>query len=139
MMTTPNKATARRFFDEAFSGGRLEVIDELFTADYRDHDPANGDRQTRGAEALRQEVAENREAFDLTFVVEDQIAEGDEVLTRWSCTGTHRGEFLGVPPTGAEVSITGMTLFRFRDGRIEEGWFNWDTLGLFQQIGAVET
>jgi predicted ester cyclase len=69
--------------------------------------------------------------------VEDQIAEGDEVANRWSFRGRHTGEFAGVAPTGNEVQMDGQVIFRFTDGMIHEGWWNWDVFGLMQHIGAI--
>ena len=79
-----------------------------------------------------------RQAFpDFRFTVEDQLAEGDRVATRWTWQGTHSGEFMGAAPTGKEVKLTGMTIHRLRNGKIQEGWFNWDFLGELRQIGVV--
>jgi steroid delta-isomerase-like uncharacterized protein len=130
-----NKASAARFFEIA-SRGNLEALDEVFAADYHDHDPAN-ERDTVGADGLREEVSSYRAAFDFEFTIEDQLAEGDQVATRWSWRGTHHGDFMGVRATGKQVSMTGQTIFRFRDGTIKEGWWSWDTLGLLRQLGVV--
>ena len=79
-----------------------------------------------------------RQAFpDFRFTVEDQLAEGDRVATRWTWQGTHSGEFMGAAPTGKEVKITGMTIHWLRNGKIQEGWFNWDFLVELRQIGVV--
>jgi steroid delta-isomerase-like uncharacterized protein len=74
---------------------------------------------------------------DAQITVEDQIAEGDKVVTRWTGRGTHQGEFMGVPPSGNRVEIAGMTLDRFSRGKIAESWTNYDALGMMQQIGAM--
>jgi steroid delta-isomerase-like uncharacterized protein len=136
-MSEQNKAVVRRLFEEIISGGDLDAVDELFTADYHDHDPAN-EEDTHGREGVKEEVGMYRAALpDLRFSVEDQLAEGDEVATRFSCSGTHEGELMGVPPSGNRVSITGIVIHRLADGNIQEGYFNWDTLGLLRQIGAI--
>jgi steroid delta-isomerase-like uncharacterized protein len=135
-MSEQNKATARRFFEEIASQGNLDAIGEVIAADYQDHDPAN-EEDTRGADGFRQELEMYRSGFDFEFKVEDQLAEGDQVATRWSWRGTHKGEVMGVPATGNQVAITGTTIFRFADGKIQEGWWNWDTLGMMRQIGAI--
>jgi steroid delta-isomerase-like uncharacterized protein len=136
-MSEQNKATARRFFEEVISQGAVDAIDEVFAADYQDHDPAN-EEDTRGADGMRQEVSMYRSAFpDLQFTIEDQLAEGDEVATRWSSRGTHQGELMGIPPTGNQVMTQGITIFRFAEGKIQEGWWNWDALGLMRQVGAI--
>jgi steroid delta-isomerase-like uncharacterized protein len=131
-----NKATARRFFEMA-SSGELNRLGDVLTDDYQDHDPAN-EEDVRGVDGSRQELAGYREAFgDFRFTVEDQLAEGDKVTTRWTWRGTHTGEFLGVAPTNKEVMMSGITVHRMRDGKIQEGWFNYDFLGALRQIGAV--
>ena len=136
-MSEQNKATARRLFEEILSKGLGDAIAEVVAADYHEHDPAN-EVDTRGADGMRREFEAYRSAFDpFQFTVEDQLADGDEVATRWSFRGTHAGEFAGIPPTGNEVTLTGITIFRFAGGMIHEGWWNWDTLGLMQQVGAI--
>jgi steroid delta-isomerase-like uncharacterized protein len=136
-MSEQNKATARRVFDEIITQGNLDAIEEVFTADYQEHDPAN-EEDTRGHDGIRQEVSMYRSGFpDLRMTVEDQLAEGDRVATRWAVRGTHQGDLMGIAPTGNKMSITGITIHRFADGKIQEGWWNWDTLGMMQQVGAV--
>ena len=79
-----------------------------------------------------------RAAFsDSQFEIEAQFAEGDYVVTRWTATGTQDGELMGMPATGKHVTLTGITIDRFEDGKIAEGWTNWDTFGMMQQLGAV--
>jgi steroid delta-isomerase-like uncharacterized protein len=79
-----------------------------------------------------------RTAFpDLHFTIEDEIAEGDTVVSRWTARGTHRGEFMGTPPTGRTIAVTGMDILHFVDGRIRENWAAFDALGLLQQLGAI--
>jgi predicted ester cyclase len=135
-MLDHNKAAARRLLEDIISRGDLAEVAEIVSADYHEHDPVN-EVDTRGADGMREEFEMFRAAFGLQFKVEDQIAEGDQVASRWSARGTHAGEFMGVAPTGEEIAITGITIFRFADGMIEEGWWNWDTLGMLRRIGAV--
>lgn len=130
-----NKAAARRFFEAAASGD-LAAFEDLFTQDYHDHDIAN-EADTEGIEGVIQEVRAYRSAFAFGFRIESQVAEGDQVATRWSWRGTHRGDFMGLPATGKDVGMTGVTIFRFRDGRIAEGWWNWDLLGMMRQLGLT--
>lgn len=74
---------------------------------------------------------------DLTVAVEDQVANGDKVATRWTAQGTHYGELMGIDPTGRAATVTGITIQRFGDaGKIIEGWTNWDMLGMLRQLGA---
>ncbi|UKY50911.1 ester cyclase [Streptomyces inhibens] len=132
-----NTATARRFFHEIAVGGNLDAIDELFAADYRDHDVIKEEETTVGSDVLRGDVTSWRAAFDFTINLESQIAEGDDVVTRWTWTGTHKGEFMDIQPTGKVCTMTGVTTFRFRDGKIQEGWWHYDLVRLMRQLGAL--
>ena len=136
-MSEQNKATARRALEEIETQGDIEAIEEVFTPDYRGHDPVN-EKDTRGHEGLLEEASMYRAAFpDLQYTVEDQLAEGDMVASRWTARGTHRGELMGIVPTGTEIEVTGITIHRFAKGKIQEEWWNWDALGLMQQLGAI--
>src|SRR5919199_2849531 len=98
-----NKAVTRRFLEEVFTAGNLKLVDELFAPDYVLHDPSVP-QEVRGPEGMRQYVAMYRAAYpDTHFTIEDQIAEGDEVVTRWVGRGTHQGELMGIAPTGRSV------------------------------------
>jgi len=131
-----NKAIARRLFEEVWSQGKLDVADEIFATDYFGH--IAGSPEVRRLEGFKQFVSMYRTAFpDLQFTIEDQIAEGDKVVTRWTSTGTHKGELMGIPPTGVQSTSTGIAIDRIAGGKIVEVWSNWDTLGLLQQLGAV--
>ncbi|MGW3242826.1 ester cyclase [Streptomyces sp. NPDC001070] len=132
-----NKATCRRFFQELCGRDDPAGYDEMFTAGYLDHD-IGMDEDTTGPDALREETLAYRHGFpDFGFTVEDQIAEGDRVVTRWSWRGTNSGEMRGMPPSGKEVSTVGTTTFRFEGGRIAEGWWHWDSLGMLSQMGVI--
>lgn len=134
-----NKMAAKRIFDDGFNQGRFEVADELIHDDALGHDPALPEPM-RGPEGFKELVRGYREAFpDLHVSIDQQVAEGDFVATRWTARGTHKGELFGVAPTGKESTITGMTIDRFKNGKIAESYTNWDTLGLLQQLGAVPT
>ncbi|GGV84524.1 hypothetical protein GCM10015535_29470 [Streptomyces gelaticus] len=131
-----NRARARRFFHEIAVGGHLDVIDEVFAADYTDHDIAKTERVMVGSGRLRDDVVRWRAAFDFTFELDRQICEGDDVVTLWTWTGTHKGEFMGIAPTGRQCVMTGTTIFRFENGRIQEGWWHEDLMGLLRELGA---
>jgi steroid delta-isomerase-like uncharacterized protein len=133
MMSEENKEKVRRFLQEAFNEGNLGVADEIFATDYVLHDPTTPE-EISGPEGIKQFVQMYRSAFpDTHITVEDQIAEGDEVVTRWRGRGTHQGELFGIPPSGNQVEITGITISRFEGGKIAEAWTNSDTLGLIAQ------
>jgi steroid delta-isomerase-like uncharacterized protein len=91
-----------------------------------------------GPEGEKKRATFYRTAFpDLQFTIEDMIAEGDTVTYRWSSTGTHLGPLSVIAPSGKKVNVSGMTFVRFADGKIVEGWVNWDTFSLLQQLGVV--
>ncbi|WP_369030618.1 MULTISPECIES: ester cyclase [Streptomyces] len=130
--------TARRFFEVIATRGELPPLNDLFVEHYHDHDPSN-EQDNLGLDAARREMQMWRASFDFAFTVEDQIAQGDRVCTRWTWNGTQRGEFLGIPNSGKKASMTGTTVFRFdTDGKIVEGWWQYDRLGLMGQLGALE-
>lgn|SRR5215211_5861752 len=135
-MSEQNKAAARAFF-EIFESGDVDRLPELMSDDYVDHDPQNP-FAGEGIEGAKKSIAMYREAFpDLRFTVEEQIAEGDKVVTRWTGTGTNSGAMMGSPPTGKTSTVSGISIDRFEDGKSVEGWTNWDTLGMLQQLGLV--
>ncbi|MDQ0582931.1 ester cyclase [Streptomyces rishiriensis] len=131
-------ATARRFFETVGMRGELPPLDGLMAEEYRDHNPAN-EQDTVGMDAMRRDVGMWRSGFDFAFSVDDQIEQGDRVCNRWTWRGTHRGDFMGLPATGKQVTMTGMTIFRCReDGKIVEAWWEYDLLGLMEQLGALD-
>jgi len=131
-----NKAIFRRYVEEVGNEGRLELADEIFDR-YLAHQ-ADGSVLERGPEDVKRFMGEFREAFpDFHSTVEDQIAEGDKVVTRWTMRGTHEGEFRGMPPTGNKLEITGIGIFRFSEGKVVESWDNFDQLGMMRQLGAI--
>ena len=129
-----NRDLARRFFEEVWNQGDEAAIDRYIATDAAGNDPTFG----AGRDAFRAQWRKWRAAFpDLHFAVEDLVAEGDKVVTRWTLTGTHQGEFLGIAPTGRAVSVAGMSLDRVAAGQIAEGFDAWDELGLHRQLGAI--
>ncbi|WP_306325819.1 ester cyclase [Streptomyces venezuelae] len=132
------KANARRLLAMFATEAELALLDEVLAEGYHDHDPTN-EQDVMGMDAVRREVEMWRGGFDFAFTVDDQIAEGDRVCTRWTWRGSHTGDFMGLQPTGMDVSMTGTVIHRFRDdGKIVEGWWQYDLLGLMGQLGAVE-
>jgi steroid delta-isomerase-like uncharacterized protein len=130
-----NKAIVRRWFEET-DRGNLTVVDELLSADYVDHNPPLPDLPP-GREGVRQSVLLLRAAFrDAVHTLEDQIAEGDKVMTRLTTRATFTGECLGYRPTGQVIQISGIAVHRVVDGRLVEHWAHMDMAGFMQQIGA---
>lgn len=134
-MAERNKALVRRAIDEVFNGADYAVVDELVSDDIVVH-TSMGD--LHGAEALKGFHRSLRSAFpDIGFQIEDQIAEGDRVVTRWSATATHSGDFQGIPPTGKWARVTGVDIDRIVGDRVVECWSFVDDLGLLQQLGVM--
>jgi steroid delta-isomerase-like uncharacterized protein len=132
-----NKAIVRRLIEEVWNKGNLLVVDELFAPNYEHHDASTPDFG-RGPESEKKRVSLYRTAFpDLRLTIEDIIAEGETVMTRWSCRGTHKGDLRGTAPTGKQFTISGVTVNRLANGKIAESHVNWDALGLMQQLGVV--
>ncbi|MFI9120378.1 ester cyclase [Streptomyces bikiniensis] len=132
------KAAARRFLELIGTPGELPPLDEVIAEECHSHDPSDV-QDSIGMDAVRRGIGMWRQGFDFAFTVEDQIAEGDRVCTRWSCDATHTGDFMGLQPTGIDVRITGTLIQRFReDGKVVEDWWQYDMLGLMERLGAVE-
>lgn len=131
-MTTQATSVATRFY-ELYSNGDIEPIIDLLGEDYQSHGFGGG-----GAENLRQSLEGLRNAFpDITFTVEDTIAEGDKVAVKATFRGTHQGPFAGIPASGRAVEVGSCDVFRVRDGKIVEAWWLGDSGSMLMQIGAV--
>jgi steroid delta-isomerase-like uncharacterized protein len=134
-----NKQASRRIFEEIFGAGNFDLADELLHEDAVGHDPAQPE-PVRGPGGLKESARGYRSAFpDLTFTIDEIVADGDLVAIRWTSTGTHKGDLFGIAPTGKQATVTGITIDKYKDGKLAESWTNWDTLGLLQQLGAVPT
>jgi steroid delta-isomerase-like uncharacterized protein len=137
MSTNAHKVLTHRVLDEVWSQGRLEVADKVLSPDFVGRPGGMGEPLV-GPAAAKEFIGRLREGFpDITFRIDDMIAEGDTVASRWTATGTNDGEFMGYEPTGRQATILGMTFFRFTDGVIAEGWTQFDTLGLMKAVGAL--
>jgi len=136
MSTEDNKAIVRRLIEEGFNQRNLAIFDELYAPDFVYH---LGSTAIQGREPYKQFTLMSFTSFpDVRFTIEDQVAEADEVVTRWTWRGTHQGPFQGIPPTGKHVMVTGVGINHFAaNGKIVENWTNMDILGLLQQLGVV--
>lgn len=137
-MSEENKALGRREIEEIFNGTNLDAAAEIYAADFVDHDRAFS-WEMYGPDEMKECVGVFHSAFpDFRVTLEDQIAEGDKVVNRWTVRETHRGEFQDVSPTGKEVEFTGIHISTINDeGTLQESWENYDALGLMQQLGAI--
>lgn len=145
-MATPdeNKERARQYLEalEEHSDGHIDDLEAFVSEDVINHNPVSGDDATpgeaRGIEAFRPHAESITNAFpNLEFDIQDQIAEDDRVMTRFVLSGTHDGPFMGIEPTGEEVTLSGIVVYRFDDGKIVERWGEANTMALLQQIGKL--
>jgi predicted ester cyclase len=139
MSTDENKATSRRLWEESFGESKPELVDGLLDPDFVRYDPYIEAGQVRGTQTVKENIVWFRNAFpDLTCTVEDQVGEGDKVVSRWTARGTHQGEFFGVAGTGNRVEFTSIQIDRFNEsGKIVEQWAEFDLLGAMRQMGAI--
>ena len=135
-MSEENKALDRRIYEEVWGAYELDNVERYYAADYVDHTALPG--LPPGREGVKATVNMFAGALsDLKLVIEDQIAEGDRVVTRWTTTATHSGELMGIPATGKQIKITGIGISRFAGGKVVESWTEYDSIGMMQQLGVV--
>ena len=138
MSTKDIKALERRIFDE-FNKGKaaaMKAIDEMCSANIVWHDV--GGREIRGLKDFKKSMSELYDAFpDTHFAIDDMFAEGDKVAVRYKVTGTHKGEYMGIPPTNKKVTIWAIEIDRIVGGKAAEGWLMFDTLSFMQQLGVI--
>ena len=137
MATEQDKALIRRFIEEIFNRGNMSIADEMLAPNFVDHEelPAGIPNDREGVKTLTTML---RSAFpDLKATIEDTIAEGDKVVIRMTWSGTHKGEFMGIPATGKRVSIGVIDILRMDGGKCVEHWGQMDSMGMMQQIGAI--
>ena len=136
MSTDELKAKLRNLDDEVFNKGNLAVIDDVVAPDFVNHDPFPG--EPSGREGFKMLATAMRAAFpDLHFTNEQMIGEGDIVAHRFTMRGTHAGPFLGLPATGRSITMRGIDILRFADGKVTDRWARTDDLGLMQQLGLA--
>jgi steroid delta-isomerase-like uncharacterized protein len=127
-----------RWFDEVWTQGREEIVDELCAPDAIGHGLGEGSADVHGLAEFRAFLRNMRSAFpDVHIRVEDSIANGAKAVVRVVLEGTHLGEGIGLAPTRRRVSVTGMVLIRVAEAKVAESWNNWDQLGLLRQLGAI--
>lgn len=136
MMSQQHTATIQTWIREAINGGNLAVVDELAHPDYVYRNPTE---ELRGAEAVKGLFAAYRAGFpDFHVHVDERVADGDRIAQAFTLTGTHRGEFMGIPATGKAIKVHGVVISRFADGKIVEEWEVIDQLTFMEQLGVVE-
>jgi steroid delta-isomerase-like uncharacterized protein len=135
MAVEQNKEIVRRFYEEVMNKEAVDALEELAVPDYEEHDPLPGQGTAR--EGLRERATMLIRGFQPKFTVEDIFAEGDRVVARWTNTGTHVGEFMGIPPTNKTVTIAGIDIYRLQDGKLAEHWHVVDMLSMLVQLDIV--
>ena len=134
-MSETNKAVVRRLI-EAFNTGNIALLDELVSTNYVYHEPTVGER--RGVQGSKDIINTYRTAYpDARLTIDEQFADGDTVVTRWTATGTHNGTLFGIAPTGRRVTCTGILISRVQNGKIVEEHESVDMLGMLRQIGVL--
>jgi steroid delta-isomerase-like uncharacterized protein len=137
-MPDANVELTRRWFEEVWNQKKTATIHELMDAQCLSHNTSETGDSLSGPEAFCELQKKLLDAFpDMHITVEEAFGAGDIVAVRWSATMHHKGEGLGMPPTGAEIHITGMSMARIHNGKIVENWDEWDKLGMFQKIDAA--
>jgi predicted ester cyclase len=132
------KTIVKQVLEEPWKGN-WNVLDQHIAPEYIGHDAANP-QTISGIDGLKANFQTYIDGFgDARITIDQQLAEGDMVASRWTGRGTHTGEIMGIAPTGKEVTVTGITISKLRDGKIIEDWTNWDALGMLVQLGAVPT
>jgi steroid delta-isomerase-like uncharacterized protein len=136
MSTEENKTLLRRYIEEVFNKGNIAAADEVLAPNFVHHSLPKGVPPDR--EGLKRFVTVLLSAFpDFHITIEDLVAEGDRVAARFTWRGTHKGEFIGIPPTGKPVTVVEHCLHRVEGGKIAESWVELDQLGMMQQLGIV--
>ena len=131
-----NKALMRRFYEEVLNKGNVNAADEFIARDVVNHSPLPG--ELPGLEGTKQGFAMMLKSFpDIHITVEDILAEGDKVVTRSTWRGTHKGQFMGIPPTNKPVTVAIITIDRISSGKIVEHWDVADQMAMMQQLGVV--
>lgn len=135
-MSGTNKEVIQAFVDDILNQGRLERANDLVNEDFVELDPLPG--QEQGREGLKAIIFSLRSSFpDMHWTVQEMVAEGQKVVTRFVWTGTHRGTFLGIPATGRSVEVKGVVMDRLEDGKMADSRILMDTMGLMQQLGVI--
>jgi steroid delta-isomerase-like uncharacterized protein len=135
-MSAETIANVRRLFEETWNTGNMAAADEMLDPNYVDHSTLA--TQAPGIEGFKGRIAGLRKTFpDSRFTIEDIFADGDRVAFRWTITGTDTGGFMGRPPTGKSVVVTGINIERIADGKVAEHWSSPDNLGMMRQLGMI--
>ena len=138
MSAETNKTVARRLLEEVWNKGNLAALNEIIAEDHVGTGPGALPDSPAGPEGTKRVVTLYRNAFpDVHFTIDEQFAEGDKVVTRWTADGTHQGELQGIPATGKVSTVTGIAIDRIVNGKIAESWGIFDQFGMMQRLGVI--
>jgi len=138
--TDENKAVVQRWFSEVVSRGDMSSLDAICAVCLPDFEMIRGvvEPAPQGISGLKDLITSLRTAFpDLEATVEEQVAEGDKVVSKVTMSGTHEGEFMGIPATGKPFTVPGVSIWEVRGGQLISEWVNWDSMGMMQQLGLA--
>ena len=136
-MSTENKAIVQKVYD-VINSKELDGLDALIAVDVNDHDPGPG--TAPGLAGTKQTLGMFHAVFsNFQVTAQDMIADDNKVVARLTVNGTNTGEFMGLPPTGKQITMAGIEMFRVADGKIVERWAEFDMMSLMQQLGAMES
>jgi len=137
MIAEDNQTLVRSAFEDIWDNGTLARVDEVLSSSFVRHGPTSLEGDITGREGVKQLVTMYRTAFpDLKVPIEQQVVQGNLVVTRWTARGTHGGDLQGIPPSGKRIAVQGIVIDRIENGQIQEEWAVYDSLGLMQQVGA---
>ena len=137
MIAEDSKTLVRSAFTDIWDNGKLARVDEVLSSSFVRHGPTSLEGDISGREGFKQLVTMYRSAFpDLKVPIEQQVVEGNLVVTRWTARGTHEGDLQGIAPSGKSIAVQGVLIDRVENGQIQEEWAIYDSLGLMQQVGA---
>jgi steroid delta-isomerase-like uncharacterized protein len=138
-MPQDNRELIRRFYEECWSKGNLAIVDELVSTECKFHHSVF---QTLGpgTDDMRRYITVCRTGFpDLSFHIDNLIVDDDEAVIHWTASGTHEGRFMGIPPSHKPAKLAGVSILRFRDGKIVEQWIEWNLVALLSQLGVTDS
>jgi steroid delta-isomerase-like uncharacterized protein len=136
-MSADNKAIVRRLYEEVWNKRKLEIISEIISPSHALQAP-NISGSSIGPAAYKRNVSLFLAGYpDLRLTIQDIISEKEKVVACWTMSGTHKGDYMGVPATNKKVSVDGITIHHIANGKIMDSYSNWDALGMMQQLGAV--
>lgn len=139
MANEQNVNIVRKLYEEVYSKGNTEILDQICNKDLTIHDSALPHQQIKGIQNYKKREDEYKKAFpDKKVTIDDIFGTDNKVIVRWTCQGTQKGELQDIAPTNKRFKIMGISIYTVNNGKITEGWQSWDRLGLLEQIGEIQ-